>query len=121
MKRLRENWPAYPLLGPGFLWLVDGHGRFTYVNQTWKDYTGSTLEQLNTIGWETYNHPEDLERVRDRWQQAAVRHEQFEMELRYRRHDGEYRWMLSRVVPLLGAAGELEGWVGTSVDIHELK
>jgi two-component system cell cycle sensor histidine kinase/response regulator CckA len=59
--------------------------------------------------------------VQERWREATERQTLFEMELRYRRHDGEYRWMLSRVVPLHDAAGRLEGWVGTSVDIDELK
>src|SRR3712207_7949638 len=38
----------------------------------------------------------------------------------FRSRDGTYRWMLARVVPLLGAEG-IEGWVGTSVDIHDFK
>ena len=43
------------------------------------------------------------------------------MELRYRRHDGVYRWMLARVVPLRDSDGRLQHWVGTSVDIEDLK
>jgi two-component system, cell cycle sensor histidine kinase and response regulator CckA len=106
---------------PGFLWLVDAKGHFVYVNKTWEDYTGATLKQLNDGGWGQFNHPAELAEVQHRWLQAQERLEQFEMELRYRRHDGEYRWMLSRVVPLLSAAGELQGWVGTTVDIQALK
>jgi two-component system cell cycle sensor histidine kinase/response regulator CckA len=105
----------------GFLWLVDANGRFIYVNKTWEDYTGATLEQLNDTGWEPYNHPDELAQVQRLWNDAGERGEQFEMELRYRRHDGEYRWMLARVVPLWDASGKLEGWVGTSVDIDDLK
>jgi PAS domain S-box-containing protein len=108
-------------VAPGFLWLVDGNGRFLFVNKTWEEYTGSNLEQLNQHGWEHYNHPADLPEVRSRWIRATERRQQFEMELRYLRRDGAYRWMLARVVPLLDSAGGLEGWVGTSVDIHELK
>ena len=106
---------------PGFIWLADAGGRFVYVNKTWEEYTGSTLEQLNELGWEPFNHPSDLAQVREHWSQAAERGEQFEMALRYRRRDGAYRWMLARVVPLRGEAGQLEGWVGTSVDIDELR
>jgi two-component system, cell cycle sensor histidine kinase and response regulator CckA len=106
---------------PGFLWLADANGRFIYVNRTWENFTGSTLEQLNQSGWEQFNHPEELARVRALWSQAQERGEQFEMELRYRRRDGVYRWMLARVVPLRSGAGQVEGWVGTSVDIDELK
>jgi two-component system cell cycle sensor histidine kinase/response regulator CckA len=105
---------------PGFLWVVDENGRFIYVNKYWEEFTGSSLEELNERGWEQFNHPAELERVRTLWREAAERGEQFEMDLRYRRRDGDYRWMLARVVPLRGAAG-IEGWVGTSVDIHDFK
>jgi len=108
-------------VAPGFLWLVDASGRFIYVNRTWEEFTGSTLEQLNQDGWEQFNHPEDLDEVAARWAKAGERVEPFEMEVRYRRRDGEYRWMLARVVPLLDSERRLEGWVGTSVDIHQLK
>jgi PAS domain S-box-containing protein len=128
----RENGPGaasalerlYRALGdaaPGFLWLVDSSGRFVYANRTWEQYTGASLAELNLHGWERFNHPDEVAEVRRRWEEAADRHTQFEMELRYRRHDGAYRWMLARVAPIQGLAGELEGWVGTSVDIHELK
>jgi two-component system cell cycle sensor histidine kinase/response regulator CckA len=108
-------------LAPAFLWLVDAEGRFTYVNRTWEQFTGSNLEQLNQSGWEQFNHPDEVAQVRERWARAGERGEQFEMELRYRRHDGEYRWMLARVVPLRDAAGQVQGWLGNSVDIDDLK
>src|SRR4051812_28731929 len=106
---------------PGFMWIVDADGRFVYANRTWEEYTGSSLDQLNETGWEQFNHPDELEEVRRQWNEAATEGKQFEMELRYRRRDGEYRWMLSRVVPLRDASGRLQNWVGTSVDIEDLK
>jgi two-component system cell cycle sensor histidine kinase/response regulator CckA len=108
-------------VAPGFLWLADATGRFVYVNKTWEDFTGSTLERLNEQGWEQFNHPKELAEVQARWREAGERRERFEMELRYRRHDGVYRWVLARVVPLLGPADQLQGWVGTAVDIDDLK
>jgi PAS domain S-box-containing protein len=105
---------------PGFLWVVDASGRFLYVNRTWEEYTGSNLPDLNENGWDRFNHPSEVARVQERWTAAMERGDQFEMDLRYRRHDGVYRWMLARVVPLRGPDG-VEGWVGTSVDIHDLK
>jgi PAS domain S-box-containing protein len=108
-------------LAAGFLWLVDAAGHFLYTNKTWEDYTGSTLEQLNQSGWEAFNHPDDVAEIRERWGRAQTEGRRFEMELRYRRRDGEYRWMLARVVPLRDSTGQVQGWVGTSVDIHDLK
>jgi two-component system cell cycle sensor histidine kinase/response regulator CckA len=118
------NERLFQILGdvaPGFLWIVDPIGRFLYVNRTWEEYTGSGLDQLNELGWEQFNHPDELDAVGRKWSEANEQGGPFEMELRYRRHDGEYRWMLARVVPLRDAEGEIQNWVGTSVDIDDLK
>jgi PAS domain S-box-containing protein len=108
-------------VAPGFLWVADTNGRFLYTNRTWEEYTGSNLDQLNTLGWERFNHPDEVDEVRRKWSEAVEQGRRFEMELRYRRHDGEYRWMLARVVPLLDGEGQVQSWVGTSVDINDLK
>jgi two-component system, cell cycle sensor histidine kinase and response regulator CckA len=108
-------------VAPGFLWMADSTGRFVYVNRTWELFTGSSLEELNELGWERFNHPDEVAAVAERWGRAVERGETFEMELRYRRHDGVYRWMLARVVPQRDDPGQIQGWVGTSVDIHDLK
>jgi PAS domain S-box-containing protein len=117
-----QQW--YRMLGdaaPGFMWLADSAGRFHYVNRTWELYTGSTLEELNERGWQRFNHPDELAAVEEKWSRAVEQGQPFEMELQYRRHDGVYRWMLARVVPHRDSAGHIQGWVGTSVDIDDLK
>ena len=114
----------YRILGeavPGFLWLIDLGGQLVHANRNWQEYTGSSLADLNQLAWEAYCHPVDASRVHTRWREAVSALEPFDMELRYRRWDGEYRWVLARVVPVREPGGELEGWVGTAVDIHELK
>jgi PAS domain S-box-containing protein len=108
-------------LAPGFLWLVDGQGRFVYANRPWEEFTGSNLEELNRLGCDRFNHPDDLAEVRRRWDLSVTSGEPFEMELRYLRRDGAYRWMLARVVPVRDSDGQVQGWLGSSVDIHELK
>jgi PAS domain S-box-containing protein len=108
-------------VAPGFMWLADTTGRFLYVNRTWERFTGSTLENLNELGWHRFNHPDELAAAAEKWDRAVERGQTFEMELRYRRHDGVYRWMLARVVPQRDTDGEIQGWVGTSVDIDDLK
>ena len=105
----------------GFLWIVDAQGYFLYTNRAWEEYTGSDLHQLNASGWEQFNHPDELEQVRQKWTAALAQGSEFAMELRYRRRDGEYRWMLARVLPLRRGDGQVQHWVGTSVDIDDLK
>ena len=115
---------SYRLLGevvPGLLWLADRTGRFTFVNRSWEEYTGSSVEDLNAVGWEFYVHPDDVESYRDRWTHAGQRREPFEVELRLRRRDAGYCWYLVRIVPFPEGTGDLEGWVGTALDIDEHK
>ena len=117
-----DQW--YRALGdatPGFLWLTDPAGRILYVNHTWEQYTGSTLEEINRVGRAQFNHPSEAVAIQQKWADALEREQPFETELRYRRHDGVYRWMLARVVPFRDAEGKLLHWVGTSVDIEDLK
>jgi PAS domain S-box-containing protein len=117
-----EQW--YRALGdvaPGFFWVTDLSGRVRYVNRTWEEYTGSSLEEINAVGWGRFNHPDELAEVQEKWNRAVKLEQTFEMELRYRRHDGVYRWMLARVSPYRDADGQIQSWVGTSVDIDDLK
>jgi PAS domain S-box-containing protein len=108
-------------VAPGFLWLADANGRTLYVNRTWEQYTGSSLEEINEGGWAQFNHPDEVAAVQQRWSRAVELEQPFEMEARYRRHDGVYRWMLARVVPLKNPEGRPQHWVGTAVDIDDLK
>lgn len=45
---------------------------------------------------------------------------EFDTEVRYRRHDGVYRWMLDRACPLTSDDGKILQWYGTCTDIHDL-
>jgi PAS domain S-box-containing protein len=43
------------------------------------------------------------------------------MEYRLRRHDGQYRWILDNGVPRFSAAGDFAGYIGSCIDITDLK
>jgi len=116
-----DQWYRAFDVAPGFLWLADPNGRILYVNRTWEQYTGSSLEEINDGGWVQFSHPDEVAAVQQKWGLAVQVEQPFEMELRYRRHDGVYRWMLARVVPLRDSKRRLQHWVGTWVDIDDLK
>ncbi|MFC6048910.1 histidine kinase dimerization/phospho-acceptor domain-containing protein, partial [Methylobacterium hispanicum] len=50
---------------------------------------------------------------------ARAREVSYEIEMRYRRHDGACRWYLARAEPLRDAGGTVTAWFGTSTDIHD--
>jgi two-component system cell cycle sensor histidine kinase/response regulator CckA len=114
----------YRMLGeavPGLVWVTDAGGTFTYVNARWEAYTGASLDQLHALGWEVFIHPEEAEQFRNHWSEAKGRAQPFEMELRYRRADGAFCWLLTRVAPLFSPSSELEAWLTTAIDIEEQK
>ena len=43
------------------------------------------------------------------------------MEHRLRRHDGEYRWVVTVAVPRYNVDGSFAGYIGTAVDVTERK
>src|SRR2546430_15882661 len=74
-------------------------GAVDFVNQRWLEYTGLSLEEALADSMRTV-HPEDAPRVMEKWRTDMAVGEQCEYELRLRRADGEYRWVLVRTVPL---------------------
>jgi signal transduction histidine kinase len=66
-------------------------------------------------------HPDDTERWRQVYDQAFDQREPFHLEHRHRRHDGQYRWVVTAGVPRWDADGSFVGYIGTTVDITERK
>ncbi|MBL8211534.1 MAG: PAS domain S-box protein [Bryobacterales bacterium] len=122
---LKEREEFYRTLGeavPDFIWLADAEGQVIYVNQGWQKYTGRSLDDLKNLGWNWFNHPEDVDPLWLKWDEAHRTGVRFEAEFRYRRHDGRYCWFMGRAVPIRDAAtGEISQWVGTSTEIQKLK
>ena len=97
------------------------NGEVDYFNPQWIEYTGLPLEQIKGRGWKQVIHPDDrAEHVR-LWQQAVQTQLPFEFESRLRRFDGEYRWHVSRALPMRDETGQVSLWVGSNSDIHDIK
>ncbi|MFD0767082.1 ATP-binding protein [Mucilaginibacter lutimaris] len=97
-------------------------GRINSYNQRWYDYTGLDFENTGGgFGWKELVHPDDLDETLTRYNTSLKTGEMFEVENRYRRHDGVYRWHLNRSRPLRNDAGEIIYWVGTATDIEDQK
>ncbi len=106
---------------PALLWrnLPDGSNEF--LNQRWHDYTGLAEEEAHGWGWRVTFHPEDLEKLLDKWQELLASGEPGEIEARLRRFDGEYRWFLIRAIPYRDEQGKIVSWYGSSTDIEDRK
>jgi PAS domain S-box-containing protein len=106
---------------PQIVWTSDRHGRIAYYNRGWFDYTGDATSDVSELGWTRAVHPDDLPGVIAKREQTLVSGEVFEAEFRLRAADASYRWHLGRAVPIRGAEGEIDFWVGTATDIHDHK
>jgi PAS domain S-box-containing protein len=105
---------------PAFVWFASRDGELNYLNRRWYEYSGQTPDQALPTGWVDAVHPEDVERVLTVWAETRARGEGYQIECRFRRRDGVYRWYMVRADPM-SAAGKVLAWVGTSIDIHDLK
>ncbi|NYD40405.1 PAS domain-containing hybrid sensor histidine kinase/response regulator [Nocardioides panaciterrulae] len=106
---------------PHIVWITRPDGYHVYFNQQWMDFTGLSLEESLGDGWNPPFHPAERALARRLWDEATRTGEPYEIEYRLRRHDGVYRWMLGRAMPLRNTAGEIVKWFGTCTDISELK
>lgn len=123
-KKLEESEASFRLLAdsmPQFVWSGDREGNLTYFNQSVHQYSGLSPEQIAYQGWLQIVHPDDKDANLRAWLHAIRTGRDFSFEHRFRRHDGSYRWQLSRAVPLKDAEGTVQMWVGTSTDIHDQK
>lgn len=116
LRQSEETWRTIAAAVPDALWIGDAEGRPELTNPRWRAYTGLDLARGEVPSWMTPGHPEDLREVMGLWLEARTRRSAFECELRYRRHDGEWRWFLARAVPVT-SGGEVLRWVGTLTDI----
>ena len=106
---------------PQLIIAVEADGTFLYANQTVRDFTGLTKEEVRSGGFREVFHPEESERFRGERDAALSRGVPFDYERRVRRRDGQYRWLLVHYNPLRDEAGKLIRWYATGTDIEDRK
>ena len=121
---LRESERRFRALAnavPSMSWSAAADGTLTWASEQWYDYTGLPPEQ-NSIDWpRLVLHPDDFDRCAHQWQTSLERGTNYSIEARHRRHDGQYRWFLTRAVPVRDEDGRVQAWFGTHTDIDSRK
>lgn len=106
---------------PVMMWLSDSEGQRTFFNQQWLAFTGRTLDQELGRGWIDSVHPDDLQRLLEKYTSSIKARESFHVEYRLRRFDEEYRWVLVTAVPRYTDDGQFIGLAGSVIDITDNK
>ena len=103
------------------MWMSDGSGQMCFYNRRWDEFLAGDASAILGLGWKQIVHPEDIDAVVRERTAAIAEGRPYSVEYRLRRHDGQYRWHLTRVIPHKDASGQVLNWFGTATDIHDLK
>lgn len=119
MKYSEDQLRAFINTIPTPAWSSALDGCADFFNQAWLTYTGLSAPQSLEWGWKGAIHPDDLPGILRAFQEAVQSEQPFEVEGRFRRNDGKFRWFLVRGNPLRDASGKVVRWCGTNTDIDD--
>ena len=107
---------------PQHIVVLGPDGKLLYANRFVLEYSGLALEDIMAEDLRTQScHPDDFERVRGKRENALERGAPFDLEIRLRRKDGQYRWFLIRYNPLHDEQGHVIRWYAIGTDIEDRK
>lgn len=102
-------------------WMTREDGWIFWYNRRWYEFTGTTFEEMQGWGWKAVHHPDHVDRVEKRFRDHLQAGQPWEDTFPLRGADGEYRWFLSRAMPIRDAKGNIVRWFGTNTDIEDAK
>jgi len=106
---------------PQMLWTTRPDGFHDYFSQRWYDYTGLTPGDSLGMGWMLPFHEEDMPEATRNWAHSLATGEEYRVQYRCKRYDGEWRWMLGRASPLRDhKTGKILKWYGSCTDIQDI-
>ncbi|WP_200306423.1 PAS domain-containing protein, partial [Paracraurococcus ruber] len=106
---------------PAIVFMADPEGTVTWLNAVAAEFTGLPPAELLGEGWTGAIHPEDREETVRAWVASVATGSGYEAEFRLRRHDGAWRWHLSRAAVERDAEGRVLRRIGAAVDIDDLR
>ncbi len=117
---LEERYRSIADVMPQLMWTTDAEGRFDWVNRRWYEFVGRSPaagpdEAIQFV------HPDDVAPLERRWLESQATGKPFELEFRMRRHDGVYRWFLTRATCTRDAAGRIARWYGSNTDVDDVR
>lgn len=99
---------------PVLMWVADANGERGFFNRSWKEFVGNE-------DWRRGIHWQDLPAYLDLLHRLKDNPEPGEAEFRLRRHDGQYRWFLEKILPRIDTNGIYLGLIGSAIDVSAIK
>jgi PAS domain S-box-containing protein len=121
---LRESEHRFRLIAdsaPVPIWVTKLDRTRSFANQSYLDFVGLPFEEAILFDWRNVLHPDDLQRVLTESVAGEASLKPFVLEARYRRADGEWRWLRSESQPRWDATGQHVGFIGVAHDITTAK
>ena len=102
------------------VWTTDPAGRFDSPQASWEEFTGQGWREYSGFGWLDAIHPDDREALMQAWTRALDQHSIYESRGRLwcQARQG-YRRFIARGVPVVGADGGVQEWIGTVTDVED--
>jgi PAS domain S-box-containing protein len=129
MRESEERFRRIANSAPALMWVTRIDRVRDFVNESYAEFAcgpGCDIEEARKLDWRERIHPDDVERIIAESIAGEASLKRFTLEGRYRRFDGEYRWLRTVSQPRFGPDGELVGFIGVGTDItlakeHELE
>ncbi len=121
---VRESEARYSIMAenvPEILFTNLPDGSNDYTSPRFYEYTGMPPGAAEGFGWAIALHPDDAEPSTTQWMESVKTGQIFEIEYRFRRADGVYRWFKGRCIPLRDEEGKIKKWFGVCTDIDDQK
>jgi two-component system, cell cycle sensor histidine kinase and response regulator CckA len=119
LERSESRYRSLTLASASIVWVTEPDGTITMELPSWQTYTGQQREAYQGWGWLMAVHLDDRAATQAVWQRALQGKEMYYTEYRLLRHDGQYRRVMVRGVPVLDADGAVVEWVGTCTDVED--
>jgi PAS domain S-box-containing protein len=106
---------------PIMIGVTDAEGHIVFLNKTWLDFRGRTLEEEEGWSWAAELHPDDRDRTCTEMEECIGQNAPYSIEYRIKDKEGRYHWMLDTAIPRVNAAGDRLGYIGTAIVIDGQK